>query len=107
MDIPMIIALIVGAIILIAAIVYLIINQKNKVKEWLLYAVCEAEKIFGGKTGKLKLRQVYDWYCKQFPVISAVLPFSVFSAWVDTALGTMRKWLETNVFLLNYIDKGE
>ena len=107
MDLQTIIPLIVGGVILIAVMIYLIINQKNKVKEWLLYAVCEAEKLFGRQTGKLKLRQVYDWFCAKFPVVSAILPFTVFSAWVDVALTTMRKWLETNVYIEGYIKGGE
>jgi len=91
-----IIALIIGAAAGIGIIVYLIVNQKNKVIEWLKWAVAEAEKLLGGGTGQLKLRKVYDWFCEKFPVISAVLPFKVFSAWVDAALDVMNKWLETN-----------
>ena len=55
----------------------------------------------------MKLRQVYDWFCAKFPVVSAILPFTVFSAWVDVALTTMRKWLETNVYIEEYVKGGE
>ncbi|MDE7233594.1 MAG: hypothetical protein K2N29_00870 [Ruminiclostridium sp.] len=54
----------------------------------------EAEKYLGGGTGQLKLRQVYDWFTKQFPFLAAILPFRVFSAWVDVALETLDKWHE-------------
>ena len=75
-----IIGLIIGAVILLKIIAYLAINQKKKVIEWLKYAVSESEKLLGGGTGQLKLRKVFDWFCEKFPVLSAVLPFGIFSA---------------------------
>lgn len=103
MDIKTIIALSVGAVILLIVIVYIITNQKNKVMEWLKWAVAEAEKLLGSGTGQLKLRQVYDWFVEKFPFVAAVVPFRVFSAWVDTALETMREWLGSNKNVAGYI----
>ena len=37
-------------------------EQRERVKEWLLWAVTEAEKELGSGTGQLKLRQVYDLF---------------------------------------------
>ena len=98
-----IIALVIGGIILIITVVYLLRNQKNKVIEWLKYAVSEAEKQLGGGTGQLKLRLVYDWFCAKFPIAAAVIPFAVFSAWVDVALGTFKEWLKDNKNVANYV----
>lgn len=103
MQISDIIAMSIGGIVGIIVICYLVVNQKQKVKEWLKWAVSEAEKMLGSGTGQLKLRLVYDWFVEKFPVVSAVLPFKVFSAWVDTALETMRKWLDENKQLAGYI----
>ena len=102
-----IIALSIGGIIGVIIIFYLIVNQKHKSIEWLKYAVTEAEKLLGEKTGQLKLRQVYDWFVEKFPVVAAFLPFRVFSSWVDVALETMRKWLEDNKQVLNYVENNE
>ncbi len=104
MQVSDIIALSVGCVTGIIVIVYLIVNQKKKVIEWLKFAVTEAEKILGEKTGQLKLRQVYDWFVEKFPVVAAFLPFRVFSSWVDVALETMRKWLEDNQSVANYVE---
>lgn len=104
MQVSDIIALVIGGVIGIIVIVYLIVNQKKKVIEWLKYAVTEAEKLLGEKTGQLKLRQVYDWFVEKFPVVAAFLPFRVFSSWVDVALETMRKWLEDNQSVANYVE---
>lgn len=104
MQISDIVALIIGGIIAIIVVVYLILNQKKKVIEWLKWAVSEAEKMLGGGTGQLKLRLVYDWFVQKFPVVAAFLPFRVFSAWVDTALETFRKWLDENKNVANYIE---
>lgn len=107
MQISEIIPLVIGAIIGIGVIIYLIVNQKQKVIEWLKWAVVEAEKLLGSGTGQLKLRQVYDWFCKQFPTTAALVPFPVFSAWVDTALETMHHWLEVGNPIGDYILKKD
>lgn len=99
-----VIALVVGGLILLGVIVYMVINQKAKIIEWLKWAVSEAEKMLGGGTGQLKLRLVYDWFVQKFPIVAAFLPFRVFSAWVDTALETFRKWLDENKNVANYIE---
>lgn len=107
MELKDIIALSVGAIVLLTVIVYMIANQKTKVIEWLKYAVSMAENELGKNTGQLKLRRVYDWFVETFPVVSSVIPFKVFSAWVDIALETMNSWISSNSPVGNYIQTGE
>ena len=106
MELKDIIALAVGGVIIIGIIIYLVCTQKQKIKEWLKWAVVEAEKLLGTGTGQLKLRQVYDWFCEQFTFLSAIIPFQVFSAWVDVALETMDKWLSDNQQIAAYINSG-
>lgn len=72
-------------------------EQLAKVKEWLLYAVMQAEGEFGGGTGKLKLHYVYDMFVTRFPRLVDVISFELFSKLVDEALEQMRKILETNL----------
>ena len=103
MELKDIIALCVGGVILVGVIVYMIINKKSTIMAWLLDAVTKAEKELGEKTGQIKLHKVWAWFCEQFPIIAAVLPFPVFSAWVDVALETMRKWIEENEHAAKYI----
>lgn len=115
MELKDIVALVIGAIILVIIIAYLVINQKKNILEWLLKAVVEAEKELGSGTGQLKLRTVYDWFIEAFPVVSAFVPFSVFSAWVDVALDTMEELLKKNKQVKAYVsgevkaveDKGD
>ena len=71
-------------------------TQKEAVREWLLYAVTIAEAQWGGGTGRLKLRHVYDRFAWRFPDVVRLVPFNTFSEWVDEALVEMRKMLETN-----------
>lgn len=104
MELKDIIALIVGGLILIGIIAYLFVNEKSKIKEWLKMAVAEAEKLLGEKTGQLKLHQVYEWFCSMFPFFSVILPFKVFSAWVDVALQTLDRWLD-NPHIAEYIEE--
>lgn len=99
MEIKDIIALVIGAVIIVIFAAYMFVNEKKNIIEWLKYAVAEAEKALGGGTGQLKLRLVYEWFVTQFPVISAVVPFKVFSSWVDIALETFDKWLSNTKFV--------
>lgn len=79
-------------------------EQMAKVKEWLLYAVTEAEKELGGGTGQLKLRQVYDLFVQRFPAVAAVISFDTFSGWVDEALEQMREMLAKNENVAAYVE---
>ncbi len=93
-------------VLFVAGIVLFVINQRKNVKEWLLLAVIEAEKALGAKMGKIKLRQVYDWFINTFPIISKIIPFSAFSSLVDVALVEMEKMLEENGIIKEYISVG-
>ena len=74
------------ALLFISGVIFFIITQKNNIKEWLLYAVVEAEKELGSKTGKIKLRQVYNEFIITFPIISKLITFDIFSKLVDIAV---------------------
>ena len=94
------------SLLLTAGLIFFVINQRKNIKEWLLYAVIEAEKELGSNTGKIKLRQVYSEFIRAFPLISKVLKFEYFSYLVDLALIEMKKLLNTNIQCNLYI-KGE
>lgn len=79
-------------------------EQIDSIKEWLLYAVIEAEKDLGSGTGKLKLRQVYDMFVERFPWAAKSVPFSLFAIWVDSALVDMRKILQANNSISTYVN---
>ena len=76
----------------------------GKVKEWLKYAVCVAEQELGTGTGQLKLHKVYDMFVEKFPVFAKILPFSVFSSWVDLALEWMKEQLDKNATIKAVIE---
>lgn len=84
------------------------IKQPNEskcvmVKEWLKWAVVEAEKLYQGGTGQIKLRYVYDLFISKFPWMVKVVSFSLFSMWVDDALVWMREQLEKNDNIKGYV----
>lgn len=78
--------------------------QLSKVREWLLWAVTEAEKNLGGGTGKLKLRQVYDLFVTRFPWLAKLVSFELFSDMVDDALEEMREMLDTNQAVKAFVE---
>lgn len=71
-------------------------TQIAKIKEWLLWAVIQAEADLGSGTGVLKLRYVYDMFIARFPLVARVVSFETFSVWVDVALEEMKELLDTN-----------
>ena len=80
--------------------------QLAKVREWLLWAVTEAEKELGGGTGKLKLRQVYDLFVTRFPWLAKIVSFELFSDMVDDALDEMRDMLQNNRAVQQLVEGG-
>lgn len=82
-------------------------QQVSKVKEWLLFAVVEAEKHLGSGTGKIKLRFVYDMFVSKFKYLSLVISFEQFSLLVDEALEEMKNIAKNNTSVSNYIKGSE
>lgn len=82
-------------------------GKLNKVKEWLLYAVTEAEKELGGGTGQIKLRYVYNMFLKNFSYIAKFISFDDFSKLVDEALVKFRTLLDTNKKIKEYVEKED
>ena len=96
----------------IAVLIVLVLNfiklpknqQLEKVKQWLLIAVTEAEKVLGSGTGRLKLSYVYDLFVTKFPWLAKVIPFETFSNLVDEVLEDMRKLIEANPNVNEYVN---
>lgn len=103
--------IIVGIVALIVALGVAIYNfiklgkeqQLTKVKEWLLFAVVQAEKELGGGTGQVKLRYVYDMFVSKFKFIQFLVSFDEFSEMVDDSLDIMRGMLSTNNKVKEYV----
>lgn len=76
-------------------------------KNWLVWAVTEAEKTFGSGTGQLKLRYAYELAINRFPTIAKFIPFSLFEKLVDEALVVMRKMIENNGKIADAIVEAE
>ena len=108
MNAQIIIALVIVAIALVCGIIWFVKLPKDKkianIKEWLKFAVVDAEKELGSGTGQLKLRMVYNMAVKQFPFIVQLIPFDTFSGWVDEALDWMRDQLAENKAAQNYVE---
>lgn len=80
-------------------------EQKEKVKEWLVWACIEAEKALQSGTGQLKLRQVYDMFCAvpAFTWVAKLISFETFSDWVSDALVEVKEMLVNNYNLAKYV----
>lgn len=79
-------------------------NQKENLKQWLIYACTEAEKILGSKTGKIKLRYVYNMFIERYKFLGHIITFEQFSLIVDNALIEMRIIIDTNQAVKNLVE---
>lgn len=79
----------------------------KKANECLKAIVVEIEKELGSKTGEIKLRLAYEKFVERFPLFSILVPFSLFQMWVDKALDWMKKQLETNTKVYDYVKKND
>lgn len=79
-------------------------TQIENIKEWLKWAVTEAESALGSGTGQLKLRMVYDMATTKFPWLVKFVSFKTFSEWVDVALEWMKSQFENNPKITEYIN---
>lgn len=82
-------------------------EQIKTVKEWLLYAVTEAERELGGGTGQIKLRYVYDMFITKFPFLAKSISFENFSNLVDEVLEKFRELLSNNPALKDYVENNK
>ena len=95
--------LIIGGIVAVflIALMMWVMGLKN----WLVWAVSEAEAVLGSKTGQLKLHYVYDLAVAKFPIAAKLIPFTVFKKLVDAALDVMRDMIENNSSIAEAITK--
>lgn len=106
--------IILAAVAAVAVIAYLIYKffklprpaQIAKIKEWLLFAVTEAEKELGSGTGQLKLRYVYDKFVTKFPYLVQFISFERFSELVDDVLVKFKEMFNTNKNVKRYVDSN-
>lgn len=94
-------------VLVIAVICYFIITGKQGIIQALIYMTGKAEKELGSKTGQLKLRLVYNMFVARYSVLSKIIPFKVFSKWVDEALDALNDLMENNDKIRYYIRRQE
>ena len=96
--------LIVAAIAIIALVsikVYVFLKtpgkeQLNKIQEWLVWAVAQAEKELGSGTGQMKIKYVYDLFITKFPAVAIFVPYATFSNMVEKALDEFKEMISSN-----------
>lgn len=94
-------------IAVIAVVIYLILSGKKSIKKWLIAAVMLAEEDLGKGTGWYKLHTVYNNFVTAYPVLSKIIPFVVFSDWVDKALEEMKEQIEKNPYIKQLMEGNE
>lgn len=94
----------VGVFLISGFLIYL---KEKSIKRCLVWACSEAERMLGSKTGRLKLKMVYDTFVNSYPIISTFVPFKLFCEWIDIALDELKAMIESNENIRGYIERGE
>lgn len=93
-----------------ALLKFLVLPNSTKieqVKEWLLWAVTQAEIKLGSGTGELKLRFVYDMFVTKFPYLAPFISFQKFSEMVQEALDKLEELLSSNEKVKKLVEEEE
>lgn len=69
-------------------------EQKEQIKAFLRYAMYQAEKELGSKTGELKLSKVYNMFVASMPWIARLISFDQFAEYVKESMEWLEKKLE-------------
>ncbi len=85
-----------SSILFVVSLTVFVFVRRNNIIEWLVCFCAEAEMTYGSGTGYLKLRDVYAEFVKTYPLVSAIMPFNVFSSLVDKALKLLKEKLAEN-----------
>ncbi len=92
-----IISAVVGALGVVLLWLLIRAGYIKEVKGVLLYFVTQAEKDFGGKTGKLKKSAVLVWIYEKMPkLIRLFISSEQFGSLIDTAADELTKYLASN-----------
>lgn len=104
MNIPDYIAIALGALIavvLLAAFVLAFVKaspeKRYGIINQILYALAvEAERLYGGKTGQIKKKQVVAWFYARYKWLSFFVTEAQINEWIDDAVDAMNEWLASN-----------
>ena len=69
---------------------------KDKIQQWLIWAVAQAEKELGSGTGQLKIKYVYDLFISKFPAVAIFIKYETFANMVEKALDEFKEMIDTN-----------
>lgn len=68
-------------------------KRQEKILLWMIHNVEMAEKIYGSKTGKLKLAYVYQQFLERFGILGLFMSQEVFETLVNRAIAIMEEAL--------------
>lgn len=93
-----VVALIGGVIGCLFAVIAGKLSEDNMstVRNWLWYAIFQAEMTYGGKTGEVKLQSVYNKFVMVFPKLAKKINFNTFSNLVDEILENVNTVINDN-----------
>lgn len=96
-----IVAFVIIALTMLVFLVMTIINatpnKRREIINQILYALAvEAERLYKGKTGQVKKKQVIAWFYERYKWLSLFITEAELNDWIDNVVDSMNKWMQSN-----------
>jgi len=96
-----VIAFALVAISLLAVLVVTFLNaapkKRREIINQVLYALAvEAERLYKGKTGQVKKKQVVAWFYERYKWLSLFITEAELNEWIDDVVDSMNEWMQSN-----------
>ena len=96
--------IIIAALAVVAAIIGFVVwfvkaspEKRRGVINQVLYSLAiEAERLYGGKTGQIKKKQVIAWFFERYKWLAVFVTEEQIGTWIDEAVDDMNEWLQSN-----------
>lgn len=96
-----IVAFVIIALTMLVFLVMTIINatpnKRREIINQILYALAvEAERLYKGKTGQVKKKQVIAWFYERYKWLSLFITEAELNDWIDNVVDSMNEWMQSN-----------
>lgn len=91
-------------IVFIIAFIYTLTVQPSRIKNWLMNACFDAEKLYGSKTGDIKREYVYSLFTEKFKILSNFITYNKFCKMIDKILEVLNELIKNNKSIKDLVD---
>ena len=95
---------ILGGAVILAAVILLVVRfiratpeARRELINRILYALAiEAERLYGGKTGQAKKKQVVAWFYERYKWLALFVSRETVEEYIDAVVAELNEWMASN-----------